>query len=212
MAAEQLGLREILNRALRSPIPPDLRTDLLLAGSIFVVFLAQVFTGILLTLYYQSSPVTVADSMQFVMRDVSWGWLARGMHHWCSAALILLVGLWLLRMLFFGLYRAVNASTWYLGWCVLALVLVLAFSGELLTWDNQAYWRIDHVLLGVEALPLVGANLAAMLRGGSEVSATTLSRTYSLHTMFVPWLVWMLLLIRTGLLIARIRRRLGGVA
>ena len=210
MAHEQLSLRDILHRALRAPVPSEFRIDLGLGGLVMATFLTQVTTGILLTLYYQSSTVTVADSVQFIMRDVGWGWLVRGLHHWSSSALIVLCALVIVRMLLFGLYRHGNAGAWYIAWSVLGLVGVLAFSGELLAWDNQAYWRVRSALSGIESVPLVGASLAEILRGGKEVSGTTLSRTYSLHTLFVPWLVWMLLLSQAGLLIARVRRRLRG--
>jgi quinol-cytochrome oxidoreductase complex cytochrome b subunit len=204
--------RLALRRALRTPIPDDQRADLWLGGLVLVVFLTQVFTGILLSLYYQPSPVTVAASVQFIMRDVSWGWLVRGVHHWSASVLIVLCAAGLARAFFLRLYRTRPAGSWYLGWFVLALVVALAFTGELLTWDNQAFWRVQRALLGVEAVPLVGPSLASILRGGPEVSATTLSRTYSLHTLFAPWLVWMLLLANAGMLVWRLRRRPGAAA
>jgi quinol-cytochrome oxidoreductase complex cytochrome b subunit len=212
MDGDRRQLRDTLKRALRTPIPREFTLELLLVGLILVGFLTQVFTGILLTLYYQASPVTVADSVQFIMRDVSWGWLVRGLHHWSSSALIVLCALHLLHSLLLGRYRFGNAASWYVGWIVLALVTLLAFTGDLLLWDNQAYWRVERLLAEIESLPGFGPSLATMLRGGSQVCATTLSRTYSLHTLFVPWLVWMLLLTSSALFIARIRRRIGGVA
>ena len=90
------------------------------------------------------------------------------------------------------------------------LVILSAFTGELLTWDNDAYWRVRAILADVETIPLLGPELAAIVRGGSEVSATTLSRTYSAHSLFVPWMVWMLLISSFGLIVRDVRRGKAG--
>ena len=210
--SQERGLLHLTRNALRTPVPPAARADLAFAVSLLVLFLLQVFTGILLTLYYQPSPETVSDSVQFIMRDVSWGWLIRGLHHWTSPALVLLCSLHLARVMYRGLYRFGQAWVWYVGLAVLALVLAETLSGDLLNWDNLAYWRVRHLLESVESLAWIGPTLADILRGGPEVSATTLSRTYSAHTLFVPWLAWMLLLINVALLVRRVFQREGGEA
>lgn len=207
-AATQPGLLRLVREGVRTPIPPALRTDLAFAAALLVLFLIQVFTGILLSLYYQPSTETVSESVQFIMRDVDWGWLVRGLHHWSSPALALLCCAHLLRVAVTGRYRQGRAWVWYLGLAVLALVLLQAFSGDILDWDNSAYWRLRRLFEALESVPWIGPTAADIFRGGPQVGATTLTRAFSAHTMFVPWLVWMLLLVNAALLARSIPRRL----
>lgn len=204
------GLLHLVRKAGRASIPPAAQTDLAFAVSLLLLFLIQVATGILLSLYFAPAPDSVSDSVQFIMRDVSWGWLVRGLHHWSSPALALLCALHLLRVFIGGRYRFGQAWMWYLGVAVLALVLVETFSGDLLTWDNIAYWRVRGLLESLESIVWIGPTVADILRGGPEVSATTLSRTYSAHTLFVPWLTWMLILANVALLVRRVFMPRGG--
>jgi quinol-cytochrome oxidoreductase complex cytochrome b subunit len=190
-------------------VPEQHRTDLAFGLLLLVLFLIQVATGILLTLYFQPSPAMVAESVQYIMRDVSFGWLVRGTHHWSAQALVVVGILQVARIFVRGLYRTAGSSIWYSAVSVLALLAMLAFSGEVLAWDNDAYWRLSRVVLDVESLPALGPSLARMLRGGDEIGATTLSRTYSAHTMFLPWAVWMLILLDTWLLARRMKTRDG---
>jgi quinol-cytochrome oxidoreductase complex cytochrome b subunit len=207
--ARDPGLLRLVRDGVRTPIPPTLRTDLAFAAALLLLFLIQVFTGILLSLYYQPSTETVSESVQFIMRDVDWGWLVRGLHHWSSPALALLCCAHLLRVAVTGRYRFGRAWVWYLGLAVLALVLIQAFSGDVLDWDNDTYWRLRRLFEGVEAIPWVGPTLADIFRGGPQVGATTLTRAFSAHTMFVPWLVWMLLLGNAALLARGLARPEG---
>ncbi len=206
--ATEVGVFQLARHTLRAPIPHALRGDLGMAVLVLALFLLQVFTGILLSLYYQPSPETVAESMQFIMRDVSWGWLLRGLHHWVSTGLILVCCAHLARALVGARYRG-REWFWYLGACILPLVVALSFTGELLVWDNQAYWTVREFLGDVETIPAVGPELADIVRGGSDVNASTLSRVWTAHALFAPWLVWMLLTANLALIVRDVRRAWG---
>lgn len=212
MLARDHGLLAMARAALRTPIPEHVRADLGFGALIIALFLVQVFTGIMLSLYYQPSPDSVSESVQFIMRDVSQGWLVRGLHHWASSGLVAMCALHLVRVFVGARYRNGRSWIWYIGALVLLLVIASTFTGEILGWDNAAYWRVRGLLEGLEELPLIGPGLADIVRGGPEVSATTLSRTYTVHAMFVPWLVWMLLIANLALIVRDMRRTSGGVA
>jgi quinol-cytochrome oxidoreductase complex cytochrome b subunit len=197
---------------LRRPVPPGHRADLFFGWLILLLFLLQVVTGILLSIYFEPSPTTVADSVQFIMRDVDWGWLLRGVHHWSSHALIAIVLLHVLFLFVRGRYRGAGSPNWYAGVLVLFLVTALTYSGELLSWDQQTYWRVTRALQRVESFGPLGDWLAHIVRGGDSVTATTLSRTYTAHGMFLPWLVFMLLMANLWFLARRMQRRQGGEA
>jgi ubiquinol-cytochrome c reductase cytochrome b subunit len=183
------GMSRSLWGLLRSPVPPAERTDLLLALVILFLFLLQVATGILLAFFYQPSPVTVADSVQLIMRDVDWGWVVRGLHHWSAQAILPLCAFQVARILWRGTYRGQGSSSWSLGLLMLLCATLLAYTGELLVWDQAAYWRITSALEQVESAPLIGNWIAHVLRGGDEVSATTLSRVFSVHSLLLPWVL-----------------------
>lgn len=205
--ANEQGVLRAAWSVLRTPVPPAHRGDLAFGSLILIVFLVQVFTGILLSLYYQPSPPLVAESVQYLMRDVEWGWLVRGVHHWSSHALIALCAINLARMFLTGSYRGAGSPSWYAVVLALAVIVSTTYSGELLAWDDRAYWRMARTLGSIESLGSLGHFAADVMRGGSEVTATTLARTYSAHSQFLPWLVWTLLLGNLWFLARRIRMR-----
>jgi len=204
------GLARTVWDVVRRPVPRRHTADLFAGWVILLLFLLQVLTGILLSIYFEPSPATVADSVQFIMRDVDWGWLVRGVHHWSAHSLIVIVALHLLVVLVRGRYRGEGAPNWYVGMLVLYLMVALNYSGELLAWDQESYWRVSRALQGLASFGSIGEALAYVVRGGDEVTATTLSRTYTAHGMFLPWLVFVLLMANLWLLARRIRGWRGG--
>jgi quinol-cytochrome oxidoreductase complex cytochrome b subunit len=197
---------------LRRPVPPEYRGDLFFGWVLLTLFLVQVATGILLSIYYEPSPAAVAQSVEFLMRDVDWGWLLRGVHHWASHAMIVLVLVHLLWLFVRGRYRAAGAPGWTIAVLLLGLAVSMTYSGELLAWDQATYWRVTQALERLESFGTLGSALAHVARGGDEVSATTLSRTYTAHGMFLPWLAFVLLVANVGFLARRIRNVSGGAA
>lgn len=190
---------------LRRPVPPEFRGNLFFGWVILIVFLVQVLTGIMLSIYFEPSPATVAESVQFIMRDVDWGWLVRGVHHWAAHMLIAIVALHLFFLLMSGRYRGAGSPNWYAAVLVLFLTVGLTYSGELLTWDQETYWRVSRALERFASFGALGESLAFLARGGDEVTATTLSRTYTAHGMFLPWLMFVLLVANLWFLARRIR-------
>jgi quinol-cytochrome oxidoreductase complex cytochrome b subunit len=209
LPAHEPGVVHAIGSTLRTPVPPAFRAALAFGWILMALFLVQVFTGILLSLYYQPSPATVADSVQFIMRDVSWGWLVRGLHHWASHALIVLCVLHLLRMALRGGYHGSGAANWYAGCVVLALVVSLACIGGLLPWDNDAYWLLKRALGRLEQCGVLGHAISDVIRGGEQISGPTLSRLWSAHSLFLPWLVWVLLVANLWILARRIATHRG---
>ena len=208
-AEREHGVARALWDLARRPVPPQHTATLFLGWVILALFLLLVLTGILLSIYFEPSPAAVADSVQFIMRDVGWGWLVRGVHDWTAQVLMLVVAAYLLLLLARGSYRDAGAPAWYVGVLVLFLAAFLTYTGELLVWDQERYWRVAHALRGLESLGALGDLLTNVARGGDEVTATTLSRTYTAHGMFLPWLVFVLLVANLWLLARRIRGARG---
>ena len=194
---------------MRTPVPPKRRGWLALGWPLLLLFALQVATGILLSFYYQPSPSEAAESTRRIMRDVEWGWLVRGVHHWSGQGMIVLSIFQLVRVMLTRSWRGALAGSWYIGLLLLPLVLLLAYSGSLLKWDAPAYATVLRALDKLALLPGIGPGLAYMVRGGEEVSATTLSRLHSAHTQFLPWFVFVLVTFNLVLLARRRRSAMG---
>jgi quinol-cytochrome oxidoreductase complex cytochrome b subunit len=195
MESREQGLFHAIDELLHHPVRSGGRGYLAFGWPILMLFLVQIVTGILLSFYYESSPEMAYESIKFIMRDITAGWLVRGIHHWAAEAMIVLGLLLLLRIFASGAYTGPNASSWILALVLLLLTFGFAFTGGLLAWDQRAYWSAVTALHWIEAFPLVGPTLAAVLKGGQEVDAPTLSRFYSIHTLILPWLMFYLLLL-----------------
>jgi quinol-cytochrome oxidoreductase complex cytochrome b subunit len=195
------GLPQLVWRLLRSPVPPDRTILRSLGWVVLLLFAIQIVTGILLSLYYQPSPDVAAASVEFIMRDVQGGWLVRGIHSWASAGLLFVGLVQVLRVFLLGEYRGARRASWLVMLVLLVLGFSFAFTGELLTWDQQAYWTVRRACELVEGFPLLGGTFAVAVRGGEEVGAATLSRLHSVHVMLLPWLSFFLVLLNAWLLV-----------
>jgi cytochrome b6 len=202
---ERGGFLATLWSLLRTPVPPDHRGFIALGWPLLLLFGVQIVTGILLSFYYEPSSAEAAESTRRIMRDVDWGWLVRGVHHWSAQATVALALLQLLRTIATRAWRGVLAGSWYIGLLILPLMLLLEYTGELLKWDAPAHGTVVRTLAAVEEIPAIGHGLAFLVRGGEEVSATTLSRVHSAHPQFLPWFVFVLVTFNIVLL-ARRRR------
>ncbi len=165
------------------------------------VFALQVMTGIVLALYYVPTPDHAYDSVSFVTDEVAFGRTVRGLHHWGSSAMVVLVGAHL--MVVFGLaaYKRPREVTWLLGALLLAFTLAFGFTGYLLPWDEKAYWATSVGTNMLGTAPLVGDFLLRIARGGSELGAATLSRFYALHVLILPCIVTALIAAHVALVI-----------
>ena len=187
----RLPLRDVANH-LKKPLPKHINWLFSLGSMATFLLILQAVTGAFLALYYSPSPDHAYDAVNYISQEVPFGGFVRGLHHWGSSALVILVFLHLLRVVLYGSYKAPRELTWIVGVILFLVVLGFGFTGYLLPWDQKAYWA---TMVGVEiagTVPLVGNFVANILRGGEEVGAVTLTRFYTLHTIWLPWLVFML--------------------
>lgn len=163
------------------------------AASLFV-FTVQAVTGIFLAMYYTPSPDHAYDSIQYIMREVQFGAVVRGLHHWGSSAMVVIVFLHMAAVFYLSAYKYPREFTWFLGVGLLVITLAFGFTGYLLPWDEKAYWATVVGTAIPGTLPLVGEISMRIMRGGSELGALTLTRFYSIHTMLLPATIGLLLL------------------
>jgi cytochrome b6 len=157
-----------------------------LGGMTLFLFGVQIFTGILLLLYYRPSASEAYESVQFIVTQVQFGWLIRNIHSWSANLLIGLAFAHFFSVFFLKSYRKPRELTWLSGILLLFLMLGFGFSGYLLPWDELAYFatKVGTGIAG--AVPVVGHFTLRLLRGGDDVTGATLSRFYGLHVAILP--------------------------
>ena len=187
----RLPLKDVENH-LKNPLPKHINWLFSLGSMAVFLLMLQAVTGAFLALYYSPSPDHAYNSVNYISHEVAFGAFVRGLHHWGASALVIVVFLHLLRVVLYGAYKAPRELTWIVALILFLVVLGFGFTGYLLPWDQKAYWA---TVVGVEiagTIPLIGDFVAKILRGGEEVGAITLTRFYTLHTIWLPWLAFAL--------------------
>lgn len=185
---ERLGLTSVYNVVLDRKIPKVNWWFTLGSASLFL-FLLQGITGMLLTVYYVPSPDSAYDSIQYIMTGVKFGWLIRGIHHWGASLMVLVVFVHMLRTFYYGAYKFPRELTWVTGVVLLLATLGMGFTGYLLPWNQRAYWATTVGTSIAGTVPFIGEWITSVLRGGSDLSAVTLARFFSVHIWWLPLLI-----------------------
>jgi len=197
---ERLDLTGIYTTVLDRKVPKVNWWFTLGSASLFLGLL-QGITGILLSVYYVPTPDHAYDSITYIMTGVQFGWLIRGLHHWGASLLILTAFIHMLRVFFYGAYKYPREFTWITGVVLLIGALGMGFTGYLLPWNQRSYWATTVGTEIAGTVPVVGNFILRVLRGGTDLSAVTLSRFYSLHIWFFPALIITAVLIHLYLII-----------
>jgi len=201
---ERLGLDAIYGAVLDRKVPKVNWWFTLGSASLFL-FVMQGITGIFLTMYYVPDPQKAYDSIEYIMNGLAFGWLIRGIHHWGASLMVLVVFLHMLRTFYYGAYKYPREMTWITGTLLLLLTLGMGFTGYLLPWNQRAYWATTVGTAIAGSVPFVGDFILKVLRGGSDLSALTLTRFFSAHIWMLPAAlagligVHMYLIIRLGI-------------
>lgn len=143
-------------------------------------------TGIFLAMYYAPHPQSAYESTRYLDREVLFGRLVRGLHHYSTSGLVIVLVMHLVHTYARAAYKAPRELTWVSGVLLLVLVLGFAITGDLLPWDMKAFFGAQVRTMFPESLPLVGPALVVLARGGAGVGAMTLTRFYALHTLLLP--------------------------
>src|SRR4029078_462401 len=163
-----------------------------LGGLTLFLFAVQIFTGILLLLYYRPSAGEAYESVQFVVTRVRCAWLIRNVHSWSANLLLAAAFAHFFSVFLLKSYRKPRELTWLTGILLLFLMLGFGFSGYLLPWNEVSFFatKVGTGIAG--AVPIGGRPMLRFLRGGDDVSGATLSRFYALHVAVLPALTTLL--------------------
>ena len=156
-------------------------------GSLALLMLVmQIVTGIFLTMHYKPDTGLAFASVEYIMRDVEWGWLLRYMHSVGASFFFIVVYLHMFRALLYGSHRNPRELIWLIGMAIFVALMAESFMGYLLPWGNMSYWGAQVILSLFDAIPLVGPILAEWMRGDFVVSDATLNRFFAFHVIAVP--------------------------
>ncbi|HJZ99808.1 MAG TPA: cytochrome b N-terminal domain-containing protein [Candidatus Solibacter sp.] len=172
------------------PVPRSTASWWYVFGSAaLTVFLLQVVTGILLALIYVPSAGEAWSSLQALNHDVALGWLIRALHGWGSNFMVALVLIHMVQVFLFGAYKFPRELTWIVGVFLLLMTLGMAFSGQVLRFDQDAYWGLGIGASIVSRVPLAGPAIVKLMLGGPIIAGATLSRFFAMHVFVIPGLL-----------------------
>jgi ubiquinol-cytochrome c reductase cytochrome b subunit len=162
-------------------------------GLATLVLAIQIITGIFLTMHYKpdatlnASGVPVAfASVEYIMRDVQWGWLVRYMHSTGASAFFVVIYLHMFRGFLYGSYRKPRELVWIFGMLIFLCLMAEAFFGYLLPWGQMSYWGAQVIVNLFSAIPIIGPDLSLWIRGDYVVGDATLNRFFAFHVIAVP--------------------------
>jgi ubiquinol-cytochrome c reductase cytochrome b subunit len=151
-----------------------------------LVLVNQILTGIFLTMHYKPDAAKAFESVEYIMRDVPWGWLVRYMHSTGASAFFIVVYLHMWRGLIYGSYRKPRELVWLFGCAIFLCLMAEAFMGYLLPWGQMSYWGAQVIVNLFSAIPFIGPDLSLLIRGDYVVGDATLNRFFSFHVIAVP--------------------------
>jgi ubiquinol-cytochrome c reductase cytochrome b subunit len=162
-----------------------------------LVLVIQIVTGIFLVMHYKPDANLAFASVEYIMRDVPWGWLVRYMHSTGASAFFVVVYLHMFRGMMYGSYRKPRELVWIFGCAIFLCLMAEAFFGYLLPWGQMSYWGAQVIVNLFAAVPFIGPDLALLIRGDFVVGDATLNRFFSFHVIAVP-------LVLIGLIVAHL--------
>ena len=201
---ERMGLLAIWDAVFDRKVPKVNWWYTLGSATLFVSIM-QAATGIFLSIYYVPTPEDAYNSIEYIMNEVAFGWLIRGMHHWGATLMVILVFLHMLRVFFYAAYKYPREVTWMTGVLLLLVTMGLGFTGYLLPWNQRSYWATAVGSSIVATIPLIGEFFMRVMRGGGDLTFLTLSRFYGVHIWILPAALFILigvhlyLVIRNGI-------------
>jgi quinol-cytochrome oxidoreductase complex cytochrome b subunit/mono/diheme cytochrome c family protein len=182
----RIGYRRFMEVMLLEHIPGGARWRYVWGSTLLFVFLIQLVTGVLLMTAYSPGDSTAWGSVYFIQYEMDFGWFIRGLHHFGSQTMVVLLGLHMLQVVIAGAHLPPREINWWLGLGLLGIVLGLSLTGYLLPWDQKGYWATQVATNISGTIPGVGTFLQRIIIGGPAYGHHTLTRFYTLHVGILP--------------------------
>jgi ubiquinol-cytochrome c reductase cytochrome b subunit len=183
----RLQLAAPVREALEHPVPRESASWFYVFGSAaLTVFMLQLVTGILLALIYEPSAGGAWNSLQVLNHRIPLGWFIRALHGWGSNFMVAIVLIHMVQVFLFGAFKFPRELTWLIGVLLLLLTLGMAFTGQVLRFDQDAYWGLGIGASISSRIPVLGPWIVQLLLGGPIIAGATLSRFFALHVFVIP--------------------------
>jgi ubiquinol-cytochrome c reductase cytochrome b subunit len=187
---ERLQIGDVIRETAEHEVPRETASWFYVFGSAaFVVFMLQIVTGIMLAFIYVPSAGEAWNSLQTLNHQVALGWFIRGLHGWGSDFMVAIVLIHMVQVFLFGAYKYPRELTWIVGVFLLITTLGMAFTGQVLRFDQDAYWGLGIGASIASRVPLMGPSIVNLMLGGPIIAGATLSRFFALHVFVIPGLL-----------------------
>jgi ubiquinol-cytochrome c reductase cytochrome b subunit len=184
---KRLPLTEAWNKHLAQyPAPKNFNFWYIFGSLAILVLVNQIMTGIWLTMDYNPTGSGAFASIEYIMRDVDYGWLLRYMHSTGASAFFVVIYLHMMRGLMYGSYQKPRELLWLFGMLIFLALMAEAFMGYLLPWGNMSYWGAQVIISLFGAIPVIGDDITLWIRGDYVISGATLNRFFALHAAAIP--------------------------
>lgn len=174
-------------------VPKNLNVFYFFGSLALVTLVIQLITGLWLVMFYTPTAAKAFSSIEYIMRDVNYGWLLRYMHSTGASAFFIVIYLHMFKGLLYGSYQKPRELIWLLGMVLFILLMAEAFFGYLLPWGQMSYWGAQVITSLFSAIPWIGDSLVTWLRGDYNVADATLHRFFALHVIAIPLLLLLVL-------------------
>jgi ubiquinol-cytochrome c reductase cytochrome b subunit len=187
---QRLQLGKAVRETATHPVPPHTSSWFYVFGSAaLTVFVLQIVTGILLALIYVPSAGEAWNSLQVLNHDIALGWFIRALHGWGSNFMIAIVLIHMVQVFLFGAYKFPRELTWIVGVFLLLMTLGMGFTGQIMRFDQDAYWGLGIGASIASRVPVIGPWAVNLLLGGPIIAGATLSRFFAVHVFVIPGLL-----------------------
>ncbi len=189
----RLKFRESLLPMMTHPIPRGAAGPMgwwyVFGSASLTLLVIQILTGILLAFVYVPTADQAYESLRYLNYEQPWGWFLRSLHYWAASAMVVMVIVHMLQVFLHGAYKYPRELTWCCGVILLVLTLGMAFTGQILRWDPDAYWGLGVGASMAGRAPVIGPQLVELMLGGPVIGGDTLSRFFALHVFIIPGLL-----------------------
>lgn len=205
--ALRFELDDSVGAVLRHPVPAALDGPVgwwyVFGSATLAIFIVQVVTGVGLAMTYVPAPNSAYESLQFISSEAVLGHVVRGIHYFGAGAMVVLVLVHMTQVFLFGSYKFPREANWMSGSLLLLATFAMAFTGQLLRWDQDAFWSIVVAAEQAARTPLIGGFLASLVVAGQNVGGATLTRFYATHVFLIPAAIFGLLALHLYLVVKR---------
>lgn len=198
---DRTGLYKVLKPIIQHPIPPNTGWGYVFGSLTLTAFIVQILSGITLALFYSGSAEDAYQSVQFISHDLIFGSQLRTIHNYGAAAMMILIGLHMIRVFLYGSFKFPREVNWLSGVVLFVLTVTISFEGQIMRWDQDGMWTLVILINQVGRIPIFGTWLVDFVLGGQTLGAPVFNRIVGTHMLWFPGIIILVLVLHLYLVI-----------